>query len=116
MVLSRLPRNALVWLRRLSECIEPFEVCFAQVAQPVRRKMRREALQYLDRSPQLRQELPERSDPEMFPTGSQSDRVERWRRGCAEWHRKKADGYLRAHSVPDLWAHPIRISRPARRG
>jgi SRSO17 transposase len=32
-VLSRLPRNAPVWLDRLSEWLEPFEVCFSHVAQ-----------------------------------------------------------------------------------
>jgi SRSO17 transposase len=32
-VLSRLPRNAPVWLDRLSEWLEPFEVCFRHVAQ-----------------------------------------------------------------------------------
>jgi SRSO17 transposase len=32
-VLSRLPRNAPVWLDRLSEWLEPFEVCFTHVAQ-----------------------------------------------------------------------------------
>lgn len=30
---SRLPRNAPVWLDRLSEWLEPFEVCFTHVAQ-----------------------------------------------------------------------------------
>ena len=32
-VLSRLPRNAPAWLDRLSEWLEPFEVCFTHVAQ-----------------------------------------------------------------------------------
>jgi SRSO17 transposase len=32
-VLSRLPRNAPVWLDRLSEWLEPFEVCFTHIAQ-----------------------------------------------------------------------------------
>jgi SRSO17 transposase len=32
-VLSRLPRNAPAWLDRLSEWLEPFEVCFSHVAQ-----------------------------------------------------------------------------------
>jgi SRSO17 transposase len=32
-VLSRLPRNAPVWLDRLSHWLEPFEVCFPHVAQ-----------------------------------------------------------------------------------
>jgi SRSO17 transposase len=32
-VLSRLPRNAPVWLDRLSMWLEPFEVCFTHVAQ-----------------------------------------------------------------------------------
>jgi SRSO17 transposase len=32
-VLSRLPRNAPVWLDHLSEWLEPFEVCFSHVAQ-----------------------------------------------------------------------------------
>jgi SRSO17 transposase len=32
-VLSRLPRNAPVWLDRLSTWLEPFEVCFTHVAQ-----------------------------------------------------------------------------------
>ena len=32
-MLSRLPRNAPAWLDRLSEWLEPFEVCFAHVAQ-----------------------------------------------------------------------------------
>jgi SRSO17 transposase len=32
-VLSRLPRNAPVWLDRLSVWLEPFEVCFTHVAQ-----------------------------------------------------------------------------------
>ena len=32
-MLSRLPRNAPVWLDRLSEWLEPFEVCFTHVAQ-----------------------------------------------------------------------------------
>jgi len=32
-VLSRLPRNAPVWLDRLSAWLEPFEVCFSHVAQ-----------------------------------------------------------------------------------
>lgn len=32
-MLSRLPRNAPVWLDRLSEWLEPFEVCFSHVAQ-----------------------------------------------------------------------------------
>jgi len=32
-VLSRLPRNAPVWLDRLSTWLEPFEVCFSHVAQ-----------------------------------------------------------------------------------
>jgi SRSO17 transposase len=32
-VLSRLPRNAPAWLDRLSEWLEPFEVCFRHVAQ-----------------------------------------------------------------------------------
>jgi SRSO17 transposase len=32
-VLSRLPRNAPVWLDRLSEWLAPFEVCFSHVAQ-----------------------------------------------------------------------------------
>jgi SRSO17 transposase len=32
-VLSRLPRNAPVWLDRLSAWLEPFEVCFTHVAQ-----------------------------------------------------------------------------------
>ena len=32
-MLSRLPRNAPVWLDRLSDWLEPFEVCFSHVAQ-----------------------------------------------------------------------------------
>ena len=32
-MLSRLPRNAPAWLDRLSEWLEPFEVCFTHVAQ-----------------------------------------------------------------------------------
>jgi SRSO17 transposase len=32
-VLSRLPHNAPVWLDRLSEWLEPFEVCFTHIAQ-----------------------------------------------------------------------------------
>jgi SRSO17 transposase len=32
-VVSRLPRNAPAWLDRLSEWLEPFEVCFTHVAQ-----------------------------------------------------------------------------------
>jgi hypothetical protein len=32
-VLTRLPRNAPVWLDRLSEWLESFEVCFTHVAQ-----------------------------------------------------------------------------------
>jgi SRSO17 transposase len=32
-VLSRLPRNAPAWLDRLSEWLEPFEVCFTHIAQ-----------------------------------------------------------------------------------
>ena len=32
-MLSRLPRNAPAWLDRLSEWLEPFEVCFSHVAQ-----------------------------------------------------------------------------------
>jgi SRSO17 transposase len=32
-VLSRLPRNAPVWLDRLSTWLEPFEVCFSHIAQ-----------------------------------------------------------------------------------
>ena len=32
-MLSRLPRNAPVWLDRLSDWLEPFEVCFTHVAQ-----------------------------------------------------------------------------------
>ena len=32
-MLSRLPRNAPVWLDRLSAWLEPFEVCFSHVAQ-----------------------------------------------------------------------------------
>jgi SRSO17 transposase len=32
-VLSRLPRNAPVWLDRLSRWLEPFEVCFTHIAQ-----------------------------------------------------------------------------------
>jgi SRSO17 transposase len=32
-VLSRLPRNAPAWLDRLSDWLEPFEVCFTHVAQ-----------------------------------------------------------------------------------
>ncbi len=32
-MLSRLPRNAPVWLDRLSTWLEPFEVCFTHVAQ-----------------------------------------------------------------------------------
>jgi SRSO17 transposase len=32
-VLSRLPRNAPAWLDRLSEWLEPFEVCYTHVAQ-----------------------------------------------------------------------------------
>ncbi len=32
-MLTRLPRNAPVWLDRLSEWLEPFEVCFTHVAQ-----------------------------------------------------------------------------------
>jgi SRSO17 transposase len=32
-VLSRLPRNAPAWLDRLSDWLEPFEVCFTRVAQ-----------------------------------------------------------------------------------
>ena len=32
-MLSRLPRNAPAWLDRLSDWLEPFEVCFTHVAQ-----------------------------------------------------------------------------------
>ena len=32
-MLSRLPRNAPAWLDRLSDWLEPFEVCFPHVAQ-----------------------------------------------------------------------------------
>ena len=32
-MVSRLPRNAPAWLDRLSEWLEPFEVCFTHVAQ-----------------------------------------------------------------------------------
>ena len=32
-MLSRLPRNAPAWLDRLSEWLEPFEVCFTHIAQ-----------------------------------------------------------------------------------
>ena len=32
-MLSRLPRNAPAWLARLSDWLEPFEVCFTHVAQ-----------------------------------------------------------------------------------